>query len=139
MKNGASGGDFIVICSHFLGLINNYLKAGIYPDCLKCTNVIPIFKGGDENCFGDYRPISLLPFISRVFVKLIHSRMLSFFEKRSFFSSSQFGFRSHHSTEHAVLFLTSFINDAIEKGLKIASIFLDFTKAFDSVDPDILV
>lgn len=149
MKNGASGGDFIslkvlksilpVISSHFLGLINNCLKAGIFPDCLKCANVIPIFKGGDKNCFSDYRPISLLPFISRVFEKLIHSRMVSFFEKRQFFSSSQFGFRSHHSTEHGVLFLTTFINDALDKGLKIASIFLDITKAFDSVDHDILV
>ena len=149
MRNSASGSDFIstkvfksifpVISQQILYLINASFKCGIYPECLKSARVIPLFKGGDRKNVNHYRPISLLSVISRLVEKLINSRVSEFLENISFFHSNQFGFRKGMSTEQAVLFLTTFVHDALDQGFKVASIFLDIVKAFDSVDHEILI
>lgn len=149
MKKSAAGMDLItfqifqkiypIISSHLLYLFNQCFEFGVYPNCLKSALVIPLYKGGDKEDMNNYRPISLLPVISRIFEKLIYRRLMDYFEKRCFFHSSQFGFRKNMSTEHALLFLTTFVNDCLDSGLKVGSIFLDIMKAFDCVDHKILL
>ena len=67
---------------------------------------IPIFKKGDKSCFNNYRPISLLPAISKVFEHIMHSQLMDYFTLNNLFYDHQYGFRKRHSTEHAILELT---------------------------------
>ena len=149
MKSNAAGSDYFslkvlkhvfpVVSEHLVYLFDQCMKCGIFPDCFKSAKVIPLFKGGDKNSFHDYRPISLLPVLSRVFEKMINARMVEFLESRRLLSPTQFGFRRGMSTDQAVLFLVTFVNDALDAGWKAASVFLDIVKAFDSVDHGILL
>ena len=108
-----------------MSLINGCLEERKFPDHFKKTRVVPLHKGSDQSDFNNYRPISLLPISSRVFGKIIYIRIKEFMEKRNFFIKSQFGFRRGFSTEHAIQFLTTTINDALDDKLKIATIYLD--------------
>ena len=149
MRNNASGADFLSlrvlkyvfseICDQVCVLFNMCLKVGVFPDFMKIARVVPLFKGGEKNLPNDYRPISLLPVLSRVFEKLISGRMVDFLENKKYFSKTQFGFRKAMSTDQALLFLTTFVNDALDQGWKVASVFLDIVKAFDAVDHGILL
>ena len=73
---------------------------------LKIAKIIPIFKKGDRTVFNNYRPISLLPIMSKVVEKVIADQMNEFFVKHKLLFDHQYGFRSGHSTEHAALELT---------------------------------
>jgi hypothetical protein len=86
------------------------LSSGIFPDVLKLAKVIPIYKNKEKNDITNYRPISLLSFISKVLEKTYHKRLYPFFQSTSLFCSNQFGFRKNHNTIDAV---TSFTNDVI--------------------------
>lgn len=149
MKNKASGVDlisirvlkFVLQCviKQLVSLINGCFKSGVFPKCLKRAKIVPIFKGGDKDDISNYRPISLLPVIARIFEKLVYIRLEKYLEKNLFFYQNQFGFRKGYSSEHAMLFLTTYVNDALDNNLKVASIFLDIAKAFDTVSYDILL
>ena len=133
MKIGASGSDFVtvrtlkyifpVISGHLVYLFNEYFRTEVLPSWFKITKVISVYKGGDKNVLENYRPISLLPVVSRLFEKLIVKRMVEFLESKSFFNPNQFCFWRGLSTEHAVLFLTSFVSDVLDNGMKVASVF----------------
>ena len=83
-------------------LFNNCMQTGVFPDELKIARVIPLFKNGNKNELSNYRPISLLPVISKIFEKLLHVRLMSFFDKHDVIYEKQFGFRKNHSTIHAL-------------------------------------
>ena len=83
-------------------LVNLSFKTGIFPDKLKASVVIPIYKSGKKSLICNYRPISLLPFFSKVFERCIKDRLLSFLLKYQLISSDQFGFRPKHSTSDAL-------------------------------------
>ena len=115
MKHG-----FPVVSEHLVYLFDQCMKCGIFPDCFKSAKVIPLFKGGDKNSFHDYRPISLLPVLSRVFEKMINARMVEFLESRRLLGPTQFGFRKGMSTDQAVLFLMPWM--LVGKRLQFSSI-----------------
>ena len=92
-------------------IINQSLQSGIFPDNLKIAKVLPIYKGNDldKNSVSSYRPISVLPAISKVFEKTVYNQLLSYFVDHNLFYCSQYGFRPKHSTELAVLELTDLL------------------------------
>ena len=118
---------------------NFCVECGIFPDSLKTSKVIPIFKSGDKTDLNNYRPISLVPIIAKVFEKLLYDRVESFIEKHNILSTTQYGFRSNFSPEHTVLDVVSSCFDNIKDGHQTGLIMLDLKKAFDSVAHEILL
>ena len=84
-------------------ITNQVLCTGIFPDKLKIAKVIPIFKKGDDTDLNNYRPISLLPAISKIIEKVIYNQTYNYFDNNKIFYAHQYGFRKQHSTELAVL------------------------------------
>ena len=120
-------------------LINQVLNTGTFPDKLKIAKVIPIFKKGDPSLFENYRPISLLPAISKVLEKIIALQLSSYFETNKLLFDNQYGFRPKHSTEHAALELIDRIINKMDTNEIPLNIFLDLSKAFDTIDHTILL
>jgi hypothetical protein len=120
-------------------LVNLCFDKGIFPAPLKQSIITPIYKNGDRDDVNNYRPISVLPAISKILEKLLNNRLLNYFNKFNLLSQSQYGFRSGKSTEDAVSALTSLIVEHLDKGSKCLSVFLDIKKAFDTVSVPILL
>lgn len=120
-------------------LFNLSVISGVFPSELKSAVVIPLFKKDDRLNKQNYRPISLLPNIAKVFEKAIKSRILNFLIKNSYFSSKQFGFREGISTEDALLDFYTFLHKSLDDKMFCAALFVDITKAFDMVDHEILL
>ena len=120
-------------------IFNECLDKGEYPDCLKKANIKPLHKKNARTEVSNYRPISLLSNINKIFETLLHSRLVEFFEKQSVIFKNQFGFRKGHSTSHAITALTEIVRSSLDKTEFSAAVFLDFQKAFDTVDHNILL
>ena len=121
-------------------LFNLSFSSGIFPTILKTSKVVPIFKNkGSPTEVSNYRPISLLSNLDKIIEKLISKRLVEFLDKHQLISKQQFGFRSKHSTEHALLSLTETIRKSLDSGQFTCGVFIDLQKAFDSVDHDILI
>ena len=120
-------------------MFNQCLLEGEFPKCLKIAEVIPIFKKGSATNVSNYRPISLLSQFDKIFEKIIYNRIIDFIEKYNLLSDHQFGFRQNSSTIHAVTYIYDNLIKNIDKGLYSCCIFLDLSKAFDTVDHHILL
>lgn len=120
-------------------LINACMKEGIFPDELKVARVTPLFKGGDCNVITNYRPISILPTMSKIYEKCILTRLVSFLEKNDVLSHDQFGFRSGLSTTKALNSGIQYVISSLDKGEQTVGLFLDLQKAFDTIDHSILL
>ena len=127
--------SFIVPITHIL---NISITKGVFPNELKIARVIPLFKSGDSMIFANYRPVSILPVFSKILERLMYKRLLTFINKNGILYSYQFGFRSEHSPELALLFLVDKVSTALENGDFVLGLLLDFSKAFDTVNHDIL-
>ena len=128
------------ICYPLKEIINLSFATGKYPKNLKIAKVNPIYKGKGDICeFFNYRPISLLSNINKIFEKLVYSRVYSFLNLHNCIYELQFGFRANHSTNHALISLTENIREALDKGYFACGIFVDLQKAFDTVDHTILL
>ena len=91
---------------------------GLFPDCLKYVRSTPAYRGGDRNDHGIYRRISVLPVISRLIEKCFSSQLTTFLEKFHLININQFGFRKNRKRKDALIFLTSIINMALDRGLQ---------------------
>ena len=120
-------------------IINNSFLAGIFPECLKMANITPVFKKENKQLVTNYRPISSLPFISKIFERCMANRILSFFNKFKLFSDKQFGFLKNKSTKDAICHFTESIYDALDAKNHNISIMVDLKAAFDTVNHSILL
>ncbi|GAU90486.1 hypothetical protein RvY_02893 [Ramazzottius varieornatus] len=115
-------------------------SAGYFPDLWKTQYVTAVPKSSkDPTSVSSWRPISILHPISKCFEKVIGKRLRNFLEGRNAFGSNQFGFREGHSTELASLLITQFWADVNHSKVEIDAVFLDCTKAFDRVDPKVML
>ena len=119
-------------------LINLSFDTGDFTNCLKLVKVIPVYKKGDQQECNNYRPISLLSNISKLIEKLLYNRLHKFLNQNKCLFNYQFGFRNHHSTNHALISITEKIN-ALDEGKFACGVFIDFQKAFDTVNHKILI
>ena len=146
MKDGSSGWDqilpkvvkstyqnFIVPIAHVMNLS---IINGVVPTELK---VVPIYKSGDRRSINNYRPVSVLPCFSKILEKLMYNRISNFIHKHSLLNEYKFGFRQNRSTNHALIVLLDKITTALDNGDIVLGVFLDFGKAFDTVDHQILL
>lgn len=120
-------------------LTNLCFAKGVFPNLLKQAVITPIYKGGDKEDISNYRPISVLPAISKILEKLINVRLMNYLNKFDILSPAQYGFRQGRSTEDAVHELSSFVTQQLDSGRKCLSVFLDLKKAFDTVSIPILI
>ena len=119
-------------------LVNLSFQTGVFPDLLKVARVNPLHKKGSKLDHLNYRPISLLSIFSKIYEKLIYSRVYSYLIRKNLIYEKQFGFRMNHSTNHAIISLTENIRKLLDHGHYVCGIFIDLEKAFDTVSHDIL-
>ena len=127
------------IAPHLSHLFNLCLSQGIFPANLKNAIIVPIFKSGDPFSFNNYRPISLLPVISKVLENIVYMQLSSFLNTERLIYDNQFGFRQNHSTYMPISILYDQATTALKNKQFCAAIYLDLKKAFDTVNPHILV
>ena len=123
-------------------IFNISIEQGTFPEGLKVSKTVPIYKGSDAGSatdLGNYRPISMINTFSKVFEKIISLNLLSFLNNNNFFNENQFGFRKERNTFHAVLSMVNYISEGLKENSFVAACFLDISKAFDSVRHDILL
>ena len=126
--------------SPFLAKIfNQSISDGIFPDVMKLAEVVPLFKSNDKTLTENYRPISLLITISKILEKVVYKRTYSFLQQNGLLYKSQYGFRSSHSCENAITELIGCIIKAQELGKYTAALFLDLSKAFDTLEHTVLL
>ena len=111
----------------------------IFPCTFKTVKVVPIFKTSNKNSVNNYRPISLLPSLSKVLEKLIKNRFVKFFDKYDILRDYQYGLREGHSVLHSLLDVTSFGYDSIQNKENITMLLMDLRKTFDTVSHNILL
>ena len=95
---------------------------GIFPDLLKTSNAIPVFKRGENQDYNNYRPISLISNLSKLMEKIVHPRLYSFLEKKSHLFEWQYDFRNKLSTNHALIDTTSKIQTVCDKGIFVCGV-----------------
>ena len=114
-------------------------KTCVSPKRLATARVIPLFKSGEQNIFTNYRQVSVLPAFSKILERVMYNRLLRFLNAFKILSDNQYGFRKHHSTAYALACLYDKISSAIENKEYTVGIFIDLSKAFDTVDHHILI
>lgn len=127
------------LCIPLCHLINLSFTEGIFPERLKYSIVKPIYKKGNECEMNNYRPITLIPIISKIFEKIMCSKLTNFIEKNNILKPEQFGFRKNSSTTDACFKLIKLIMESLDKKTPIIALFLDMTKAFDFVNHSTLL
>ena len=124
-----------VLASQF----NMLMAKGCFPASLKLGKITPIYKKGNEELLENYRPVSTLPIFGKIFEKVLYSRLYNFLSSQGILHDSQFGFRRGHSTSHALNYSVNHIQQSLKNGNHVLGIFIDLSKAFDTIDHSILL
>ena len=119
-------------------IFNLSLQQGIFPANLKIAKVSPIYKKDEEFLLTSYRPISVPPHFSKLLKRIMYNRLLNYLSENSILYEKQFGFQTSYSTEHAILLLSNQHYQSFDERKFTLGIFIDLSKAFDTVDHKIL-
>ena len=122
-----------VLAKPLTRIINLSLQTGVFPTDWKVSKITPIHKSNAIDCIENYRPISVIPSISKIIERVTHSQLSEYLESNNLISDCQFGFRKRRSTELATALFTDNIKKKVNEGKLVGSIFLDQTKAFDAL------
>ena len=117
--------------------INNSIKSSIFPSCLKHADVTPLHKKCNKSLKENYRPVSILPTLSKVFERSMFKQMSSFFD--DIFSKYQYGFRKGFSTQQCLLALLEKWKRSIDRGKVFGALLTDLSKAFNCLNHDLLI
>jgi hypothetical protein len=130
--------DYVIVPA-LTYIINISMETGIVPNHMKMAKVIPVYKNKEINEIKNYRPISLLPAFSKILEKVVYKRLYQYFNNNGLFFNSQYGFRQGHSTELTINEFQDIIIKNIKNKLYSVGIFLDLSKAFNTLQHEILV
>ena len=131
--------DSYVFTNALAGVINRSFQQGLFPRQLKIARVTPIYKDGSKSDVSNYRPISLLSSMSKIYEKLMHTRILNFLESNNSLFDMQYGFRPGRSCEHALLNAQNRLLESLNNRQISVLLLCDFSKAFDMVDHAVLL
>ena len=120
-------------------IFNQSLEHGVFPQKLKSAKVTPLYKKGAKSDMNNYRPISLLNIFSKIFEKIIKHYLIKFMTDNNVLSPNQFGFQKGKSTEDALINFSTKLYNELNQSNSVLSIFVDFSKAFDTVPHDLLI
>ena len=138
------GGKLIQLCPDIFSdnltkIYNRAIQTGVYPHDMKLAQVIALYKKGARHDPNNYRPISLLSIFDKIFEKILCKRLISFLERNRILYCHQYGFRKFYSTLLALIEVTDLIKRFLDEKQYVIGIFIDFRKAFDTVNHDILL
>ena len=122
-----------------LHICNLSLKNGVFPNKMKIAQVLPLFKAGKRCDVGNYRPISLLPLFSKILERIMHSRLYQYFESNNLLYCKQFGFRKNCGVDYGLMEAVDSISHSMSNRKMTLGVFIDLSKAFDTVDHKILL
>ncbi len=128
-----------VVAQPLSTIFNKSLADGIFPEKMKIAEIVPMYKSAKRNQCTNYRPVSLLPVVSKVLEKIMYIRLYDHLQRNNVLFNSQYGFRNHHSTVHAVTEFIGKILQGFENKEVTVSLFIDLSKAFDTLPYDILL
>ena len=120
-------------------IINVSLVTGTFPDKLKIAKIVPIYKSGCKSSVCNYRPISLLPYFSKLFEKIVYIRLYHFLSANSIINDFQFGFRAGYSSYMPIMQMYDHVSQNLENNYFCIGIFFYLSKAFDTVNHKILL
>jgi hypothetical protein len=120
-------------------IINASFETGKFPSIYKKTIITPIYKAGDAENINNYRPISLVSSIAKIYEKIVKKQLVQYLETHALLAENQYGFRPNTGTEDAIAKVTSIVMKNLDRGQKCLGIFIDLCKAFDSVSHSKLI
>ena len=129
----------LVLTKPLTFIINLSLETGVVPSEWKVAKVIPLYKSGSQAEIDNYRPISILPTFSKILEKIVYKQLMAHLERHNLLFKYQFGFRPNRSTELAVTYFTDFIRKEADSGKATGAVFIDLTKAFDTISHSIML
>ena len=129
----------LVLTKPLTFIINLSLETGVVPSEWKVAKVIPLYKSGSQAKIDNYRPISILPTLSKILEKIVYKQLMPHLECHNLLFEYQFGFHPNRSTELAVTYFTDFIRKEADSGKATGAVFIDLTKAFDTISHSIML
>ena len=128
-----------VIAPSLAILFNRSLTSGFFPSSWKIGRVTALYKQGDRTNVNNYRPITILPIISKLLERAVHDQLYKYLIAKQILAKEQFGFRAKKSTDAALIHFTDKVLTCMDSGQIIGAAFLDLSKAFDTVNHELLL